>query len=77
MPGSFYQEGVLSKEDKKSTYFADLEVFDTDAIFARMICLIGLKWIKLETGLNYEWLWSQLHCLRTTGKCGIPKKVSS
>lgn len=54
VPGSFYQEGVLSKEDKKSTYVADLKVFDTDAIFARMICLIGLKWIELETGLNYE-----------------------
>ena len=51
---SIKKEIVLSKEDRRSTHVEEVNVFGTEAIYARIMCLISLKQIDLETALNYE-----------------------
>ena len=40
--------------DKKRTRVKDVEGFDTEVIYASIMCLIDLKQIDFETALNYE-----------------------
>ena len=51
---SIKREMVLPKKDKKRRRVVDVKIFDTEDAFVRIICLIGLKLIELETALNYE-----------------------
>ena len=45
---------MVLKKNKKSVRIGDVQVYDTEAIYARIMCLIALKQIDLETALNYE-----------------------
>ena len=47
-------EIVLPKIDQKSACVDDVDVFETKAIYGRIISLIGLQQINLETEWNYE-----------------------
>ena len=47
-------EIVLRKKDKKSTCAETYTCLDTEAIFNRIMCFIGLNQVNLETALNYR-----------------------
>ena len=77
LPGSFSvcikRQTVLPKKDKNSKHIGDVEVFDTEAIYARLMCLIGLKQIDLEITLNYELAPIPTALFQDNGKMRCPK----
>ena len=58
LPRSFYdtieKEVVTMMTAKKSIKVGDVEVFDTDIIFARVMCLLNAGQLKLEDVFSYE-----------------------
>ena len=51
---SIERKVVVPKKERKCVPVGDTQVYDTEANYARIMCLIALNQIDLETALNFE-----------------------
>ena len=73
---SITRQVIVPKKDKRSVRVGDIEIFDTEAIYARIMCLIGLNQINLETALKYELSPIPTAMFQDDGKMRYPKAKS-
>ena len=68
LPDGFYQpikkEVTTMAVTKKSIKIGDISVFDTEVIFARVMCLLNAGQIQLQDIFDYE----QTRCLKKMEK---------
>ena len=73
-PDDFYnvikKEVKTMKSGKKCSKSGEIEVFNTELIYSRVMCLLSIGRITLEDVLKYE-LLSPCPCLKTLERCEL------